>query len=226
MKLSITELSAEDRPREKFMAHGAKALSKAELLAILIGSGNADENAVQLMQRVLADYGDSLAALQRQSVETLCTYKGVGPAKAVTILAACSLAARCAEEDHRVERIGKSEDIYHYFCHRIGNLSHEESHVLLLNHQLCVVGAKLISRGGITGTVVDIRMVLKEALLANATRIALCHNHPSGSLKPSRDDDALTERLRKAAEAVDIRLIDHVIVTAHGYYSYADEQRL
>lgn len=226
MKLSITELSAEDRPREKFMAHGAKALSKAELLAILIGSGNADENAVQLMQRVLADNGDSLAALQRQSVETLCTYKGVGPAKAVTILAACSLAARCAEEDHRVERIGKSEDIYHYFCHRIGNLSHEESHVLLLNHQLCVVGAKLISRGGITGTVVDIRMVLKEALLANATRIALCHNHPSGSLKPSRDDDALTERLRKAAEAVDIRLIDHVIVTAHGYYSYADEQRL
>lgn len=226
MKLSITELSAEDRPREKFMAHGAKALTKAELLAILIGSGNADENAVQLMQRVLADYGDSLAALQRQSVETLCTYKGVGPAKAVTILAACSLAARCAEEDHRVERIGKSEDIYHYFCHRIGNLSHEESHVLLLNHQLCVVGAKLISRGGITGTVVDIRMVLKEALLANATRIALCHNHPSGSLKPSRDDDALTERLRKAAEAVDIRLIDHVIVTARGYYSYADEQRL
>lgn len=226
MKLSITELSAEDRPREKFMAHGAKALSKAELLAILIGSGNADENAVQLMQRVLADYGDSLAALQRQSVETLCTYKGVGPAKAVTILAACSLAARCAEEDNRVERIGKSEDIYHYFCHRIGNLSHEESHVLLLNHQLCVVGARLISRGGITGTVVDIRMVLKEALLANATRIALCHNHPSGSLKPSRDDDALTERLRKAAEAVDIRLIDHVIVTAHGYYSYADEQRL
>lgn len=226
MKLSITELSAEDRPREKFMAHGAKALSKAELLAILIGSGNADENAVQLMQRVLADNGDSLAALQRQSVETLCTYKGVGPAKAVTILAACSLAARCAEEDHRVERIGKSEDIYHYFCHRIGNLSHEESHVLLLNHQLCVVGAKLISRGGITGTVVDIRMVLKEALLANATRIALCHNHPSGSLKPSRDDDALTERLRKAAEAVDIRLIDHVIVTARGYYSYADEQRL
>lgn len=226
MKLSITELSAEDRPREKFMAHGAKALTKAELLAILIGSGNADENAVQLMQRVLADYGDSLAALQRQSVETLCTYKGVGPAKAVTILAACSLAARCAEEDNRVERIGKSEDIYHYFCHRIGNLSHEESHVLLLNHQLCVVGAKLISRGGITGTVVDIRMVLKEALLANATRIALCHNHPSGSLKPSRDDDALTERLRKAAEAVDIRLIDHVIVTARGYYSYADEQRL
>lgn len=226
MKINITDLSLEDRPREKLEAKGPKALSQAELLAILIGSGTREENAVQLMQRILRDCHDSLRQLGRMSIEELCQYKGVGLAKAVTILAACELNNRIMEEAYAVERVTSSEDIFKYYRPKLGELPHEESHVLLLNQQLRIIGSQLIGRGGITGTVVDVRLILKKALLANATQIALCHNHPSGTLRPSREDDQLTDHLKKAAEVMNIRLIDHVIVTSAGYYSYSDESRL
>lgn len=225
-KLTIQELGSEDRPREKFEANGGASLSKAELLAILIGSGNVDENAVQLMQRLMNDCDGNLGQLGRMTISDLCQYKGIGPAKAITILAACELTNRRMGESSERKQVTSSADIYALFRGKMRDLAHEESHVLLLNHSLRVLGTKVISRGGMTGTVVDIRMVLKEALQSNATHIALCHNHPSGTLRPSRDDDRLTERLSTAAKTVDITLIDHVIVTDRGYYSYQDEGRL
>lgn len=226
MKQNITDWDLEDRPREKFAAHGAKSLSKAELLAILIGSGSTDDTAVSLMKRVMSDCGNSISALGRMDVQELCQYKGIGLAKAVTLLAACELSDRRLEEDHSHNRVSSSSDIYDIFRPKIASLPHEESHVLLLSQRLNVIGTKLVGRGGLTGTVVDVRVILKAALLANATSIALCHNHPSGSLRPSREDDRLTESVKKGAEAVNISLIDHVIVTTNGFYSYSDQGRI
>ncbi len=224
--LSITQLNEEDRPREKFLRTHGVGMSKAELMAILIGSGSTDENAVQLMQRILSDCDGLVMNLGKRSVEELCQYKGVGPAKAITILAACLLGDRRAEEQVRTEQIRSADDIYRYFHASLRNLSHEESHVLLLNQHLNVIASRLISRGGITGTVVDVRRVLREAILSNSTQIALVHNHPSGNLRPSREDDRLTEKLKQAAKTMDITLIDHVIVTNDGYYSYQEEGRM
>lgn len=226
MKLSITQLNEEDRPREKFMQTRGEGMTRAELLAILIGSGSSDENAVQLMQRIMNDCDGKVSVLGKKSINELCEYKGVGPAKAITILAACVLGDKRLEESERPECITSSTDIYNYYHSRLRNHLHEESHVLLLTQQLGIISSKLISRGGITGTVVDVRMVLREALLANAPHIALVHNHPSGSIRPSGDDDRLTEKLRTAARTMDIKLIDHVIVTDNGYYSYQDEGKL
>ena len=227
MKINITDLNEEDRPREKFEAHGASALSKAELLAILIGSGNAEENAVQLMQRLMQDCDNSLAALGRMNVKELCQYKGMGPAKAITILAACELGKRRMNEVPQRKLIFNSPDIiYEYFKSKLRDYTVEECHVLLLNQSLRLLQDKLVSRGGMTGTVVDIRLILKDALLAGATHLVLCHNHPSGNCRPSREDDLLTSRLQKAAETMDIRLIDHLVFTDNGYYSYQNEGKI
>ena len=227
MKICITDLNAEDRPREKFEANGASALSKAELLAILIGSGNADENAVQLMQRLMNDCENSLATLGRMGIKELCMYKGIGLAKAITILAACELGKRRMNEVPRRKLVINSPDIiYEYFKPKLQDCSIEECHVLLLNQSLRLLSDKLVSRGGITGTVVDIRLILKDALLAGATHIVLCHNHPSGNCKPSREDDLLTTRLKKAAETMDIRLLDHLVFTDNGYFSYQNEGKI
>lgn len=223
---NILSLSTEDRPREKFELKGGDALSTAELLAILTGSGSKEENAVQLMQRVMTDCRGSLSALSRMSINELCRYKGIGRAKAVTILAACELARRRTTEAELPRKFDNANAIYQYFRPKMLNLSIEESHVLLLNQSLSFIASKLISRGGITGTVVDVRLVLKEALLAGSTQIVLCHNHPSGSLFPSRDDDNLTQKLKLAASNMDIHLIDHIIVTERGYYSYSEQGRL
>lgn len=225
--MNITDLSLEDRPREKFEAKGPGALSTAELLAILIGSGTSEENAVALMQRVMHSCDESLKALGKMSIKDLCKFKGVGPAKAITILAACELGnRRTLEEATQREQFSSSKHIYDYFKTKVSDLAFEESHVMLLNNNLRLIGTRLISRGGITGTVVDVRLVLKEALLAAATHIALCHNHPSGSLTPSREDDALTKRLHDAAVMVQIQLIDHLIISDFGYFSYRDEGKL
>lgn len=226
MKISITDLALDDRPREKFIANGATALTTSELLAILIGSGNTDENAVGLMQRIMGDCEGSLTQLGRKTIAELCQYKGVGPAKAITILAACEIGVRRGGETDLRTRVKDSSDIYAYFKPKMQDLPHEESHVLLLNQNLTIIGSKLIGRGGITGTVVDVRMLLKEALMANATNIALAHNHPSGNLRPSREDDRITEKIKTAARTMDINLIDHIIVTDNGYYSYQDEGRI
>lgn len=226
-KLNINQWAEEDRPREKMMLHGAGALSNAELLAILIGSGSTDESAVELMRKVLADYRNSLSELGKSGVEELCRYKGIGPAKAITLLAASELGRRRKEEG-TLERlqIRSSEDIYRLFYPLMCDLPVEECWVLLLNQAGKVIDRIRISQGGLASTAVDIRCVLREALVRRAVSMVLCHNHPSGNLCPSREDDRLTESLRQAAVTVNLRLLDHVIVTDGKYYSYADEGRI
>lgn len=226
-KLNINQWAEEDRPREKMMLHGAGALSNAELLAILIGSGSTDESAVELMRKVLADYQNSLSELGKSGVEELCRYKGIGPAKAITLLAASELGRRRKEEG-TLERlqIRSSEDIYRLFYPLMCDLPVEECWVLLLNQAGKVIDRIRISQGGLASTAVDIRCVLREALIRRAVSMVLCHNHPSGNLRPSREDDRLTESLRQAAVTVNLRLLDHVIVTDGKYYSYADEGRI
>lgn len=226
-KLNINQWAEEDRPREKMMLHGAGALSNAELLAILIGSGSTDESAVELMRKVLADYRNSLSELGKSGVEELCRYKGIGPAKAITLLAASELGRRRKEEG-TLERlqIRSSEDIYRLFYPLMCDLPVEECWVLLLNQAGKVIDRIRISQGGLASTAVDIRCVLREALVRRAVSMVLCHNHPSGNLHPSREDNRLTESLRQAAVTVNLRLLDHVIVTDGKYYSYADEGRI
>ena len=225
--MNITDLSLDDRPREKFAAHGASALSKAELLAILIGSGNTEENAVQLMQRIMNDCQGSLATLGNMGIDSLCRYKGMGPAKAISVLAACELGRRRMAEGMELRpQLTSSADIFAYMTPRLKGTPVEECHAILLNNHLRVVGCTLIGRGGITGTVVDVRLVLREALLCNATHLALCHNHPSGNPQPSGEDDRLTQKLKAAAATMDLRLIDHIILTDEAYFSYQDEGRL
>ena len=225
--MNITDLSQDDRPREKFAAHGAATLSKAELLAILIGSGTTEENAVQLMQRIMNDCQGSLATLGNMGIDSLCRYKGMGPAKAISVLAACELGRRRMAEGMELRpQLTSSADIFAYMTPRLKGTPVEECHAILLNNHLRVVGCKLISRGGITGTVVDVRLVLREALLCNATHLALCHNHPSGNPRPSGEDDRLTQKLKAAAATMDLRLIDLIILTDEAYFSYQDEGRL
>ncbi len=227
-RLTINQWNKDDRPREKMLAKGAAALSNAELLAILIGSGTTDESAVALMRRVLKDCGDSLRALGRMDVCELCKYKGIGEAKAIAIMAACELGIRReADTDAKRKQMNSSTAIYEYFhATRLQDLPHEECHVMLLNQHLDLIGTRLISRGGISVSAVDVRLVLREALLAHATAIALCHNHPSGSSTPSSHDDVLTKQLDEAARTMGIRLVDHIVLCTGGYYSYSDNGRL
>lgn len=226
-KRSISEMEECERPRERLLAFGPAALSDVELLAILIGSGSATENAVELMRRILRSCGGSLKQLGRMDVADFCAYNGIGPAKALTLIAACELGKRRAAEGAPARpALLSSADMYRYLCDRMTDLSTEEFHVLLLNNRLVPLSMHCISRGGLVGTVVDVRLVLRTAIMGKATAIAVCHNHPSGDPRPSVDDDRLTERLGKAAKAVDIRFLDHIIVGADRYYSYADEGKL
>lgn len=226
-QLKITDWALEDRPREKMIAQGADALSKAELMAILIGSGVPGTSAVELMRKVLGDYGNSLKQLGRATIQDLCAYNGIGEAKAVTILAACQLAQmRLKEQAEERKTITSSEDIYAYFLPSMQDLSHEECRMLLLKQNLTVIRSVMISSGGLTSSSFDVRMMLREALLAEAPVVALCHNHPSGNLKPSRQDDEMTEGVQRACKMMNIRLLDHVILTDGKWYSYADNQRL
>ncbi len=225
--LTIKQWKENERPRERLAELGAGALSNSELLAILIGSGNATETAVGLMHRILSDCGGNLNRLGKMTLPELCAYNGIGPAKAITIMAACELGKRRQSEDvEERKRISSSCDIYNYFHPVMCDLPTEECHVLLLNQALNIIGSKCVGRGGITATVVDVRLVLREALLARATQIALCHNHPSGNVHPSKEDDKLTTRLKQAAAAMDITLIDHIVLTDGSYFSYSDEGRL
>lgn len=226
-KLNINQWAEEDRPREKMMAHGAMVLTDAELLAILIGSGSQDETAVELMRRVLAACNNNLNELGKLSLEQLCAFKGIGPAKAVTVMAACELGRRrkLAEVEERLV-VRTSRDVYNYFHPKLADQPVEELWVMLLNNACKLIDARRVATGGITEVVADVRMVLREAILGRATAIALCHNHPSGSVRPSRHDDLLTDRLRQACELMNMRLADHVVLTDGRYYSYADEGRI
>mgnify|MGYP003411931477 FL=1 len=226
-KLTINQWAKEDRPREKMLQHGASALSNAELLAILIGSGNTDESAVELMRKVMDRYHNSLAELGRATADELCKYKGIGPAKAGTILAASELGRRRKAEQPAERMLVRSScDIYAYFHPLMCDLSIEECWVLLLNQASKVIDGIRISQGGLAATQVDVRCILRGALLKRATSIVLSHNHPSGNIRPSQDDDRLTQALFQAAKTMNIRMLDHVIVSDGAYYSYADEGRI
>ena len=225
-KLTINRWAEEDRPREKMMSKGAQALTNAELLAILIGSGSDEDSAVSLMQKVLSAYGDSLDRVGRLSMEELCRFKGIGPAKAITILAACELGRRRAVEQPERRQIRSAAQVYDYFYPLMRDLAVEECHVLLLNQSSVVIDSVRIGMGGLTETVVDVRLIMREALLKRATSMILCHNHPSGSLRPSTYDDRLTQQVLEAARLFNITLVDHVIFADTGYYSYADEGKL
>lgn len=226
-KLTINRWAVEDRPREKMMMHGVASLSNAELLAILIGSGSTEESAVDLMRKVLKDYHNNLNELGKASIDELCRYKGVGPAKAIAILAASELGKRRKEEGvHERKIISSSRDVYECFYPLMCDLPTEECWVLLLNQASRMIDKVKISAGGLSATAVDIRCVLREALLKRASAIALCHNHPSGNIRPSREDDRLTDQLNKACQMVNIRLVDHVVLVDGCFYSYADEGRI
>ena len=226
-KLNINQWAKEDRPREKMMLHGPGALSNAELLAILIGSGNTEDSAVELMRKVLDDCRNSLSELGKRSVDDLCAYKGIGPAKAITILAASELGKRRKDEGPSERlRVRCSQDIFLYFHPLMCDLPVEECWVMLLNQASRLIDALRISQGGLASTQVDVRCILREALLKRATALVLCHNNPSGNTRPSTDDDRLTQALSQAAKVMNIRMLDHLIVSDGGYYSYADEGRL
>lgn len=226
-RLSINDWAEEDRPRERLERLGAEALSNAELLAILIGSGTPQQSAVDLMKVVLASCHNNLNTLGKMSIKDLETFKGIGPAKAITILAACELGKRRAREraEERAD-LGSATAVYNYMHPRMQDLDVEEFHILLMNQNFKLIKSVRISHGGITETAVDIRIIMKEALLNNATVLAACHNHPSGNLHPSRQDDQLTERIRKSCDIMRIYFLDHVIVTDGAYYSYREQGRI
>ena len=224
---TIKNWAPEDRPRERLLANGAETLSKAELLAILIGSGVHGKSAVDVMRTILSDYGDSLMSLGKASVKDLMRYDGIGEAKAVTIVAACQLAnQRLKENLPERMHINTSADVFEYFKPRMQDLTVEECHLLLLDQGMKVIGSVLLSRGGIAGTSVDVRCLLREALLGQAVAVVLCHNHPSGRTNPSREDDNLTRKAAEACKAVNIRFVDHVIFAGNDYYSYQEDGKL
>ena len=226
-KLNINQWAEEDRPREKLMRLGADALSNAELLAILIGSGNTRESAVDLMKRVLNDCRNNLNTLGKMSIQQLTEYHGVGEAKAITILAACELGKRRQlEKAEERPDLGTATRIYNYMHPMMQDLDVEEFWVLLMNQNYRLIRKFRVSHGGITEVAVDIRIIMREAVLANATIIAVCHNHPSGSLRPSRADNDITASLKAACSVMRIHLMDHVILTDGAYFSYHEEGRL
>ena len=227
LKPSIKEMPADERPREKAMKHGVATLSTAELLGLLIGTGNDEETAVGLMRKVLASCSDSIAELARLSIDDLCQFKGIGPAKAIAIQAGCELwKRRSSDERPERARILSSKALFDYFHPLLCDSSVEHCYVLLLSSMNKVIDHVLIGTGGLTATVVDVRLIIREALLKRATAIAVCHNHPSGNLKPSREDDTLTANLAGACKVMNKRMLDHKIITDKAYYSYNDEGRL
>ena len=225
--ITIACWAEEDRPREKLMQNGPGVLSDSELLAILIGSGSTKESAVSLMQRILADCGNNLNTLGKMSLHELMRYNGIGEAKAVTILAACELGKRRHATPAAVRPdLGSASAAYDYMLPKMQDLDVEEAWVLLMNQRFHLVKAVRLSHGGLSETAVDVRIVMREAILAGATVLTLCHNHPSGNCRPSGDDDRLTQKIRKACETMRIYMADHIIVTDGCYYSYAEEGRL
>ena len=222
-KLSINHWAEEDRPREKMMRKGADALSIAELLAILIGSGTTEDSAVSLMQKVLSRCDNNINTLGKWSLNDFTSFKGLGPAKGITIMAALELGKRRAMQEP-IERavIKESTDIYNIFHPLLCDSPQEEFWLLLLNQAAKVIDKVRISQGGIDQTTVDVRSVMREAILVRATQIAIVHNHPSGNLKPSNEYINITNKIKKASDLLNIRLIDHVIVTDGNFYSFHD----
>ena len=226
-KLNINQWAEEDRPREKLERLGPSALSDAELLAILVGSGSTKEDAVSLMKRILADCNNNLNTLGKMSIRDLCRYNGVGPAKAITIVAACELGKRRqdAQPEERPD-LGTATFIYNHMHNKLKDLDVEEFWILLMNQNHRLIKKMCIAHGGISEVSVDIRIIIREAVLVNTTILAVCHNHPSGSLKPSKADDQLTQSIKRACEIMRIHFLDHVIITDGQYYSYHESGKL
>ena len=226
-KLSIKNWAEDDRPREKLLAQGRQALTDAELIAILIGSGNSKETAVDLSRRILADNANNLNTLAQKSVKDLCQYLGIGEAKAISIVAALELGRRRKNQDpEQVVKIGNSQDIYQQMYQHLADLPHEEFWLLHLNRANRLIEKQQISIGGVAGTVVDVKIVLKAALDKLSSGVVLCHNHPSGNLVASKEDLHITKKIQEACLLLDIRLIDHLIFSNNGYYSFMDEGML
>ncbi|HKX85168.1 MAG TPA: DNA repair protein RadC [Flavobacterium sp.] len=224
MYTPINQWAEDDRPREKFLLKGKSTLSDSELLAILIGSGSRNESAVQLCQRILASVNNNLSHLGKQSVQQLIQFKGIGEAKAITIAAALELGRRRRDETAlELSKITSSKAVFELMQPIIGELPHEEFWVLYLNNSNKVIYKSQISKGGITGTVVDTRLVFKMALEHHATSVILVHNHPSGKLQASEADKQITKKLSEAGKHLDILVLDHIIVTEKSYFSFADE---
>ncbi len=223
-KLNIKDWAEEDRPREKLLKNGARSLTDAELIAILIGSGNTEETAVELSKRILSTSGNNLNELGRKSIDYLQSFKGIGEAKAITIVAALELGKRRREaEVFSKKTITVSNDAFEYFLPLLGDLNHEEFWVLLLDRGNKIQDSFRISQGGISGTVIDVRIILKPALEKQSSNIILCHNHPSGTLQPSQADRQITTKIKDAAKLMDISVLDHIIIGQNKYFSFADE---
>ncbi len=224
---AITAWAEEDRPREKMLLKGRQALSDAELLAILLGSGSVGESAVALAQSILFSVDHNLNDLGKRSLHDLQKFKGIGQAKAITIAAALELGRRRQLSDLRERpRITHSRDAYQVIAAVLADLQHEEFWLLLLNKANEVFARERLSSGGMSGTVVDIKMVLKAAMDAKAAAFIAIHNHPSGNLQPSQADMDLTRRLKQSGEILDLPLLDHLIISERGYFSFADEGHL
>ncbi|MFB9077430.1 DNA repair protein RadC [Flavobacterium procerum] len=219
----ITNWSEDDRPREKLMLKGKSVLSDAELIAILIGSGCRNESAVDLSKRILKSV-ENLNALGKMTISQLTNFKGIGEAKAITIIAALELGRRRREEDAvELKKITSSKIAFEMMQPIIGELPHEEFWVLFLNNSNKVISKSQLSKGGIAGTIVDVRLIFKPALENGATGLILCHNHPSGNVMPSEADRQMTKKIKTAGENLDVKVLDHLIITESKYYSFADE---
>lgn len=223
-KLNIKEWAVEDRPREKMLQNGSRSLSDAELIAILIGSGNLEETAVELSRRILASTGNSLNELGRKDIEFLKQFKGIGEAKAISIVAALEIGKRRKEADvFAKKKITGSKDAADYFMPLLGDLNHEEFWILMLDRGNKIKDNFRISQGGISGTVIDVRIILKAAIEKQASSIILCHNHPSGTMQASDADLKITRKIADAAKIMDITVLDHIIIGNNKYLSLADE---
>jgi DNA repair protein RadC len=225
--LSIKAWAESDRPREKLLLKGKIALSDAELIAILIGSGSRNETAVSLSKRILASIDNNLNKLSKLSVLDLQKFKGIGEAKAISIITALELGRRRRIEEALVlAKITSSKEVFNIMQPLIGELHYEEFWIIYLNNSNKIIHKEQLSKGGLTGTLVDVRLVFKKAIELNATGIILCHNHPSGKLQPSSADISITSKLKQAGETLDIKVLDHLIVTENDYFSFADENIL
>lgn len=222
--LTIKAWAEDDRPREKLISKGRQSLSNAELLAILLGSGNKNETAVQLAQRILNSHQNSINHLAKLQLNDLKKFKGVGEAKAVTIAAALEIGRRRKDENLSEKiKITSSKHAYDVMKSKLSDLPHEEFWILFLNRSNSVIKTECISKGGVSGTIVDVRLILKPAVESLASGIILAHNHPSGNLRPSQEDIVLTKKVKEAAKLLDIIIQDHLIIGDQNYYSFADE---
>ena len=227
-KLNIKDWAEEDRPREKLISKGISSLSTAEILAILIGSGNKNETAVELSKRILESFNNNLNLLAKQSVHDLIqNFKGIGEAKAISIIAALELGKRRTLSKALDKKIITcSKDVFNIFNPIIGDINYEEFWVLFLNRANKIIDKEKISQGGITGTIIDIKIILKKAIEKYSNSIILCHNHPSGNKMPSQSDKEITNKIKRGAETLEIKIFDHIIITQTDYFSFADNSLL